>query len=93
VISALARSADPRRGAAGIFSGGLCAGLGCQIVSDGYALTAGTSMAAPGLEHLHPGSGAGTGHCAGKPRDAGADDDDATRRHAQPATLTVVVAG
>jgi subtilisin family serine protease len=47
VISALARSADPRRGAAGIFSGGLCAGLGCQIVSDGYALTAGTSMAAP----------------------------------------------
>jgi subtilisin family serine protease len=47
VISALARSADPRLGAAGIFSGGLCAGLGCQIVSDGYALTAGTSMAAP----------------------------------------------
>jgi len=47
VISALAGSADPRRGAAGIFSGGLCAGLGCQIVSDGYALTAGTSMAAP----------------------------------------------
>lgn len=49
VISALARSADPRRGAAGIFSGGLCAGLGCQIISDGYALTAGTSMAAPML--------------------------------------------
>lgn len=49
VISALARSADPRTGAAGIFSGGLCAGLGCQIISDGYALTAGTSMAAPML--------------------------------------------
>jgi subtilisin family serine protease len=47
VISALARSADPRAGASGIFSGGLCAGLGCQIISDGYALTAGTSMAAP----------------------------------------------
>lgn len=47
VISALARSADPRTGAAGIFSGGLCAGLGCQIVSDAYAVTAGTSMAAP----------------------------------------------
>lgn len=47
VISALARSADPRTGAASIFSGGFCAGLGCQIVSDGYALSAGTSMAAP----------------------------------------------
>jgi hypothetical protein len=27
--------------------GGLCARRGCQIISDGYALTAGTSMAAP----------------------------------------------
>jgi subtilisin family serine protease len=47
VIGALAAAADPRSGALGIFSGGLCAGLGCQIISDGYALTAGTSMAAP----------------------------------------------
>ncbi len=47
VIAALAAAADPRRGAPSIFSGGLCAGAGCQIVSDGYAVTAGTSMAAP----------------------------------------------
>ncbi len=47
VIGALSAAADPRAGASGIFSGGLCAGLDCQIVSDGYALTAGTSMAAP----------------------------------------------
>jgi subtilisin family serine protease len=47
VIGAMASAADPRSGGAGIFSGGLCAGLGCQIVSDGYALSAGTSMAAP----------------------------------------------
>jgi subtilisin family serine protease len=47
VISAMAAAADPRRGGIGIFSGGLCAGAACQVVSDGYALTAGTSMAAP----------------------------------------------
>ncbi|HTV26023.1 MAG TPA: S8 family serine peptidase [Polyangiaceae bacterium] len=47
VISSLSSAADPRRGASGIFSGGLCAGLGCQIISNGYAVTAGTSMAAP----------------------------------------------
>lgn len=49
VIAAMAGAADPRTGALGIFSGGLCAGLGCQIISDGYALSAGTSMAAPML--------------------------------------------
>jgi subtilisin family serine protease len=49
VIAAMAGAADPRTGALGIFSGGLCAGLACQIISDGYALTAGTSMAAPML--------------------------------------------
>jgi subtilisin family serine protease len=47
VIGAMASAADPRRGGVGIFSAGLCAGLGCQIISDGYALSAGTSMAAP----------------------------------------------
>jgi subtilisin family serine protease len=49
VIAAMAGAADPRRGARGIFSGGLCAGLACQVISDGYALTAGTSMASPML--------------------------------------------
>jgi subtilisin family serine protease len=47
VIAAMAAAADPRSGGAGIFSGGLCPGLGCQVISDGYALSAGTSMAAP----------------------------------------------
>jgi subtilisin family serine protease len=47
VIAAMAGAADPRRGGASIFAGGLCASRGCQIISDGYALTAGTSMAAP----------------------------------------------
>jgi subtilisin family serine protease len=47
VIAAMASAADPRSGAASIFAGGLCASRGCQIISDGYALTAGTSMAAP----------------------------------------------
>ena len=47
VISAMASAADPRRGGYGIFSGGLCADAGCQVIADGYGLTAGTSMAAP----------------------------------------------
>jgi subtilisin family serine protease len=47
VISAMSSAADPRSGGFGIFSGGLCAGAACQVVSDGYGLTAGTSMAAP----------------------------------------------
>jgi subtilisin family serine protease len=46
VIADLASDADPRHGGAGVFSG-LCQPLGCQVVSDQYALTAGTSMAAP----------------------------------------------
>jgi subtilisin family serine protease len=47
VISAMSSEADPRSGAFGIFSGGFCPGAGCQVVGEGYALTAGTSMAAP----------------------------------------------
>jgi subtilisin family serine protease len=47
VISALAAAADPRQGGRGIFSSGLCASVSCQIVSDRYAVSAGTSMAAP----------------------------------------------
>ncbi|HWO14603.1 MAG TPA: S8 family serine peptidase [Polyangiaceae bacterium] len=47
VISAMASAADPRTGGFGIFTGGLCAGAGCQVIADGYGLTAGTSMAAP----------------------------------------------
>lgn len=47
VISAMSGAADPRSGGIGIFSGGLCAGAACQVVADGYGLTAGTSMAAP----------------------------------------------
>jgi subtilisin family serine protease len=47
VIGAMASSADPRSGGRGVFSGGLCSGAACQVVSDGYAVTAGTSMAAP----------------------------------------------
>jgi subtilisin family serine protease len=47
VIAALSGAADPRAGAFGVFSGGLCTPLGCQVVSEGYAVTAGTSMAAP----------------------------------------------
>lgn len=47
VIASMAAAADPRRGGTGIFSGGLCAGPSCQVVSDSYAVTAGTSMAAP----------------------------------------------
>jgi subtilisin family serine protease len=47
VIASMAATADPRRGGAGIFAGGLCAGPSCQVVSDSYAVTAGTSMAAP----------------------------------------------
>jgi subtilisin family serine protease len=46
VVAALAGSADPRFGGRGVFSG-LCLPLGCQVVSDDYAVTAGTSMAAP----------------------------------------------
>ncbi len=46
VVAALSRAADPQNGGAGVFSG-LCAGASCQVVSAGYALTAGTSMAAP----------------------------------------------
>jgi subtilisin family serine protease len=46
VLAALSGAADPRAGAFGVFSG-LCTPLGCQVVSDGYAVTAGTSMAAP----------------------------------------------
>ncbi len=46
VAAAMSRAADPRSGALGVFSG-LCAGLGCQVVSDRHAVTAGTSMAAP----------------------------------------------
>lgn len=49
VISAMSSAADPRAGGFGIFSGALCAGAGagCQVIADGYGLTAGTSMAAP----------------------------------------------
>jgi hypothetical protein len=47
VIAALSGAADPRAGGFGVFSGGLCTPIGCQVVSDGYAVTAGTSMAAP----------------------------------------------
>jgi subtilisin family serine protease len=47
VVAALSSAADPQNGGAGVFSGGLCAGADCQVVSAGYALTAGTSMAAP----------------------------------------------
>jgi len=47
VIAAMAALADPRRGGGGVFWGGLCPGFGCQVISDGYAVTAGTSMAAP----------------------------------------------
>jgi subtilisin family serine protease len=47
VISAMSSAADPRTGGFGIFSGGLCPGAGCQVIADGYGLTAGTSMAAP----------------------------------------------
>jgi len=46
VVAALASAADPRRGGLGGFSG-LCSPLGCQVVSSEYAVTAGTSMAAP----------------------------------------------
>jgi subtilisin family serine protease len=46
VIAALASAADPRSGGQGVFSG-LCSPLGCQVVSSAYAVTAGTSMAAP----------------------------------------------
>jgi subtilisin family serine protease len=47
VIAAMSGAADPRNGARGIFSGGLCPGVSCQVVSDRYAVNAGTSMAAP----------------------------------------------
>jgi subtilisin family serine protease len=47
VISAMSSAADPRAGAYGIFSGSLCPSAGCQVIADGYGLTAGTSMAAP----------------------------------------------
>lgn len=47
VIAAMSAAADPRKGARGIFSGGLCPGVSCQVVSDRYAVNAGTSMAAP----------------------------------------------
>jgi subtilisin family serine protease len=47
VIAAMAAAADPRQGAFGVFSGGLCSSFACQVVSDRYAVTAGTSMAAP----------------------------------------------
>jgi subtilisin family serine protease len=47
VIGAMADAADPRSGGRGVFSGGLCSGAACQVVSDSYAVTAGTSMAAP----------------------------------------------
>ena len=46
VVAALAGAADPRSGGRGVFSG-LCLPLGCQVVSAAYAVTAGTSMAAP----------------------------------------------
>ncbi|MEY2930238.1 MAG: hypothetical protein RL033_987 [Pseudomonadota bacterium] len=46
VISALASAADPRSSPSSVFSG-LCAPLGCQVVTSQYAVTAGTSMAAP----------------------------------------------
>ena len=47
VISAMSSAADPRTGGFGIFSGALCPTAGCQVIADGYGLTAGTSMAAP----------------------------------------------
>lgn len=47
VIAAMAAEADPRAFRTGIFSGGLCAGSSCQVIDDGHAATAGTSMAAP----------------------------------------------
>jgi subtilisin family serine protease len=47
VIASMGAAADPRRAATGIFASGVCAGPSCQVVSDSYAVTAGTSMAAP----------------------------------------------
>lgn len=47
VIAAMARGADPRRGARGVFSSGVCFEPACQVVGDAYAVNAGTSMAAP----------------------------------------------
>jgi len=47
VIAAMASAADPRSGGRGVFSSGVCLGAACQVVSDNYAVTAGTSMAAP----------------------------------------------
>ena len=46
VIGAMSTISDPRTGGAGIFAG-LCGSPGCQVVADGYALSAGSSMAAP----------------------------------------------
>lgn len=47
VIASMSAAADPRRAGTGIFAAGLCAGPSCQVISDSYAVTAGTSMAAP----------------------------------------------
>jgi hypothetical protein len=48
VVGALSVAADPRSGRPSVFSGGgFCSGLGCQVLSDTHAVTAGTSMAAP----------------------------------------------
>lgn len=46
VVSAMPSAADPRGFASSVFAG-LCAPLGCQVVTPEYAVTAGTSMAAP----------------------------------------------
>jgi hypothetical protein len=46
LISAMAGAADPRFSTSSLFAG-LCAPLGCQVVAPEYAVTAGTSMAAP----------------------------------------------
>lgn len=48
VVSAMSADADPRVTAAGIFSGA-CPddGVDCMVVAEGYAVSAGTSMASP----------------------------------------------
>jgi hypothetical protein len=48
VVAALSGRADPRLGGPSVFSG-LCVPVGCQVISPRYAVTAGTSMAAPML--------------------------------------------
>jgi uncharacterized protein (TIGR03382 family) len=43
----MSRNADPRDSASSLFSGALCADPACFLVNDAYAVSTGTSMAAP----------------------------------------------